>query len=196
MKTSAKTLIALAFTAIIMSTSGFVNQAVASEKAPSSVDKTLKFNKIVVTGNVNVTLVQKAKTDVKSYGYDDTMPTVVQKGYTLYITGAEDAKADVTISVADLVRIEAYNGAHVRTVGNFDLNVLQIFLKDDATANVKGDIASLYTVIKDQADLKLSGTSKKYVMEKNDTATLNTQNFAAVRTETHSLDNMVAVNIR
>lgn len=188
MKTSVKSLLALTMTAIVLSTSAWTSAAFAIEKNRSSSSAAaakMKFNKIVVSGNVRVTVVHGNGSQVSAYdGFDAAQTSIVQKGYTLYINSTEAETVNVTIRVNDLQRIDASNGAIVKTAGHFDLPVLQVFLKDDAKVNVKAKIGSLYTVIKDQSDLKLSGSTSEHILVRNQSAKLDTLKFAALKTKT------------
>ncbi|NQX41738.1 hypothetical protein SAMN05421820_1091 [Pedobacter steynii] len=198
MKTSFKSLLALTLTAIVLSTSAFTSLAVAADKNPSGMLAPLTaFNKIVVTGNVKLTLVQKSKQDITvDSEFDQNKTSFKQKGYTLFINSTASETLYVTVFVTDLQRIDASQGARVATVGNFNLEVLQVFLQDNATASVKGTINSLYTVTKDNSDLKLAGTANQHIIVKNRNSILDTEKFAALKTEMTSLEAGIAANTK
>ncbi|WGQ12508.1 DUF2807 domain-containing protein [Pedobacter gandavensis] len=179
MKTAIKTLIATSLTAIVLTSSAFTT--FAKEKAPmGTAAAAVKFNKIVVTGNANVVLVQGNREDINSYNANSEEGTsVVQKGYTLYINSTDNST--IYVNVKDLQRIDAANTATVKTRGHFDLAVLQIFLKDDAKANVNAKVGSLYTDISGYSDLKLSGSSKEHALVKNDVSKLNLNDFVIAK---------------
>lgn len=165
MKTSIKALFASTLTALFLTSSAFTTFAkekVSTAKAPAA-----NYNKVVVTGTANVILVQKDVEGINAPdNYDETQTTAKQKGYTLYINSTEKDPATVYVYVKDLQRIEASDNATVKTSGDFDLKVLQIILKDDAKANVKAKVGSLYTNVKDKSDLKLSGSTEEHHVEK------------------------------
>jgi hypothetical protein len=198
MKTSFKSLLALTLTAIVLSASAFTSLAVAADKNPSGMLAPLTaFNKIVVTGNVKLTLVQKSKQDITvDSEFDQSKTSFKQKGYTLFINSTDSEILYVTVSVTDLQRIDASQGARVATIGNFNLEVLQVFLQDNATASVKGKINSLYTVTKDNSDLKLAGTANQHIIVKNRNSILDTEKFAALKTEMTSLEAGIAANTK
>lgn len=198
MKTSFKSLLALTLTAIVLSTSAFTSVAVAADKNPSGMVAPLTaFNKIVVSGNVKLTLVQRSKQDIAvDSEFDQSKTSFKQKGYTLFINSTAAETLYVTVSVTDLQRIDASQGARVSTVGNFNLEVLQVFLQDTATASVKGTINSLYTVTKDNSDLKLAGTANQHIIVKNRNSILDTEKFAALKTEMTSLEAGIAANTK
>ena len=196
MKTAVKSLIALTLTAIVLSTSALTNASMAAT-TPSSISPEKPFNRIDVSGNVKVTLIQSKteRVEVKNE-VEGTEVSFKQKGYTLIINSDAKETLDVVIYVKDLQRIEASNGAKVSTLGKFDLNVLQVFLNDDAKAIFKGNIKSLYTVTNGNSDLKLRGTADEHILVKNKMSVLNTTDFAALKTESTFLDNGIAANTK
>jgi hypothetical protein len=179
MKTAIKTLFASALTAIVLTSSAFTT--FAKDTNPVSASANVKFNKVVVTGNAKVVLVQANSESISTNEELTANTTVQQKGYTLYINSTEQSPATIYISVKDLQRIDAANTAEVKTRGNFDLAVLQIFLKDGAKANVNAKVGSLYTDMKDQSDLKLSGSSAEHNLVRNDVSKLNLNDFVIAK---------------
>ncbi|MCX2453465.1 DUF2807 domain-containing protein [Pedobacter sp. PLR] len=178
MKTSIKTLFATALTAIVLTSSAFTT--IAKEKSPTSNRATVKFNKVVVTGNANVVLIQGNKESINSYDeVQSSNTTVQQKGYTLYINSTD--KSTIYVHVKDLQRIDAAQTSTIRTRGNFDLAVLQIFLKDNAKAKVNATIGSLYTEMDGASDLKLSGSSTEHKLVRNDETRLNLTGFVIAK---------------
>lgn len=196
MKTAVKSLIALTLTAIVLSTSAFTNVSMAAT-TPTAISPEKPFNKIDVRGNVKVTLIQSKneRVEVKNE-VEGNEVTFKQKGYTLLINSDAKETLDVVIYVKDLQRIEASNGAKVATLGKFNLNVLQVFLNDDAKATFKGNIKSLYTVTNGSSDLKLLGTANEHILVKNKMSVLNTTDFAALKTESTFLENGIAANTK
>lgn len=179
MKTSIKTLFASALTAIVLTSSAFTT--FAKEKSPTSNSATaVKFNKVVVTGNAKVILIQANTESISSADeVQSSNTTVQQKGYTLYINSTD--KSTIYVYVKDLQRIDAAETASVRTRGSFDLAVLQIFLKDNAKANVNATIGSLYTQMNGKSDLKLSGSSTEYNLVRDDFSKLNQSDFVIAK---------------
>ncbi|WP_316746837.1 GIN domain-containing protein [Pedobacter gandavensis] len=177
MKTAIKTLIASTLTAIVLTSSALTT--FAKEKSPANAAP-VKFNKVVVTGNAKVVLVQGNREAINSYDdLDQNNTSVKQKGYTLYINSTD--QSTIYIQVKDLQRIEAANTASVKTQGNFDLAVLQIFLKDDAKANVNATVKSLYTDLSDQSDLKLSGSTADHQLVNKGLAKLDQHDFVIAK---------------
>ncbi|MBB2150316.1 GIN domain-containing protein [Pedobacter gandavensis] len=196
MKTSVKSLIALTLTAIVLSTSAFTNASMAAV-TPMHTSTEKPFSWIEVSGNVKVTLIQSKKERIELNSEAEGKPvSFQQKGNTLIINSTADETLDVVVYVNDLQRIVASNGAKVTTSGKLNLNVLQVYLNDDAKAVLKGNIKSLYTVTNGNSDLKLRGTADEHILVKNKMSVLNTTDFAALKTESTFLENGIAVNTK
>lgn len=197
MKTSVKSLIALTLTAIVLSTSALTNVSMAAESPMFNHSPEKPFNRIQVSGNVKVTLVQSNKERIQlNNELEGKEVSFIQKGYTLIINSSANEVLDVVVYVKDLNRIEASKGAKIATSGKFNLNVLQVYLNDDAQAVLKGNIKSLYTVSNGNSDLKLRGTADEHILVKNKMSVLNTTDFAALKTESTFLENGIAVNAK
>ncbi|EDM36739.1 hypothetical protein PBAL39_17734 [Pedobacter sp. BAL39] len=182
MKTAIKKLIASTFVAaaILTTTAGsFAQSKIKMEKGPLQ-----PFNKVIVTGNANVVLVQSEKENIRIHDYSDREQIKIsQKGYNLYIDSKNNDPAVIYVYVKDLHRIDASSNAKVKTQGNFNLNVLQIFLQDNAKADVNANVASLYTNMKNKSNLKLAGSSKHHTLIKTDVIKLKMSDFAALKTD-------------
>ncbi|WEK19486.1 MAG: DUF2807 domain-containing protein [Candidatus Pedobacter colombiensis] len=186
MKTSVKTLFASALTVIVLASSAFSSSAVEKN---NNLSASVDFNKVIVTGNARVVLVQSNNPHVVvPENYNKETTTIVQKADKLYITSTEKETIDIVVYVKDLQRIDACQKAIVNTRGKLSSKTLQVFLKDKASASVNGDIASLYTVLKDNASLRLKGSSKDHTLAKGKAAKLKMDQFAAVKTTVNSVD--------
>lgn len=189
MKISVKTLLASLFTAVVLSSSAFTSMAAAQSSSASTIVTGIAFNKVVVTGNVKVELVQADRQKVEVVeDYNKALTSIVQKGDKLFIDSKEAEPLHVIVYVKDLHRIQASNTVAVTTRGKFSADVMQVFLQDKATAFVNGNIGSLYTVVKGNAELKLKGSSRDHVSVKSKVARLKTTQFAALKTTTTSLE--------
>lgn len=196
MKTSAKTLFVSALTAIVLSTTAFTS--VASDKSLNAtvLSFAIDFNKVVVSGNVNVELVQSERPRVVIYDeYDKTLTTIKQRGDKLFINSDEEEPIKIVVYVKDLQRIDARNTANVITRGCFSSSVLQVFLNDKAKAYVNGEIGSLYTLIKGRSELKLKGSSQEHFSVKSEVSKLRTDSFASLKTTTGSVERDALVQI-
>ncbi|WP_316829817.1 GIN domain-containing protein [Pedobacter aquatilis] len=189
MKTSTKNLIASALTAIVLTSSVFATTAVASESKPvTAVAAPANFKRIIVKGNVEVTLVQRQNEGV-SYTEDSFgKAKITQEGNILKITSADKEVAKVIIYANDLFRIEASENATVKTSGKLKTKFLQVFLKGNAHADINSNTEGLYTVIQDNADLKLSGATDNHTLVMGKTPKLTIDRFAALKTNISSAE--------
>jgi hypothetical protein len=182
MKTLVQTF-APALIAVVLSSSALTSVAADQNIHQLEIATPIAFNKIVVTGNVKVELVQSNRQSVfifEDYSKDRT--SIVQKGDKLFISSNEITPVNIVVYMKDLQRIDVSNTASVTTRGKFSASVLQVFLRDEANAYVNAEIGSLYTVLKDRSALKLKGSSNDYTLVKGDVAKLRTDQFAALKT--------------
>ena len=189
-----KTLFASALTAIILSATVFASTAAASPLVAVHTSN-LDIKKIKATGNVKVFVAQASSEWVSMD--EENLPKVSLKqiGNTLTISSSERNPVSVTVYVKDIYRIEASDKAVVKTVGKFNVKYLQVLLKDNAIARVKASTESIYTVISDQANLELLGTTDKHIVKKNGIGIINTEKFAALTTHHEAVEVETAMNI-
>jgi len=188
MKTSIKTLIASSLTAIVLSSAIFTTNVSATEKEPDAILKISAFKRISVKGNVEVTIIQRNNPGI-SYTDDNTgTAKVMQDGDNLKITSTSTEKAKLTVYVNDFYRIEASENAVVKTEGKLRTKYLQIFLKGNAHAEINTSSEGLYTVIADQADLKLSGSTDQHTLVMGKSQKLTIDRFAALKTNISSVE--------
>ncbi|NII83437.1 DUF2807 domain-containing protein [Pedobacter sp. SG908] len=188
MKTSIKTLIATSLTAIVLSSALFTTNASAMEKEPDAILKISAFKRISVKGNVEVTIIQRSNSGI-SYADDNTgTAKVMQDGDNLKITSTSTEKTKLTVYVNDFYRIEASENAIVKTEGKLRTKYLQIFLKGNAHAEINTSSEGLYTVISDQADLKLSGSTDSHTLVMGKSQKLTIDRFAALKTNISSIE--------
>lgn len=171
----------MALIAIVLSNSTFA--LASADKNNKEITLLLDFNKVIVTGNARVMLIQSNKQSVVIYeAYNRKLTSVTQKGDKLYINSNEAEPIHINVYVKDLQRIDASNNVSVATTGKFSSSVLQVFLRDKAKAFINAEIGSLYTVIKDEAGLKLKGSTNDHTLVKDDIAKLKMDQFAALTT--------------
>ncbi|GGE47326.1 hypothetical protein EV200_104238 [Pedobacter psychrotolerans] len=188
MKTSIKTLIATSLTAIILSTAVFSTSVSASEVHPLTISALSSFKKVSVKGNVEVILIQRANNGV-AYAEDNAgTAKIIQDGDVLRITSTDRTTAKVIVYVTDIYRIEAAENAVVKTEGKLNSKYLQIFLKGNAHAEINTTTEGLYTVIQDNADLKLSGSTDNHTLVMGNTQKLTIDKFAALKTNISSIE--------
>lgn len=129
MKTSIKTLITMTF-ALTTLMATLPNNLSAAEKNRTLLYNIKNFRKIVIKGNVEVTLVQGTSIGV-SYADDNTGNVkVTQQGEILRITGLEKEKCKLIVYVNDIYRIEADQNAVVKTEARLTTKFLQIILRE------------------------------------------------------------------
>jgi len=193
MKTLTQTLFAAALTLVVLTSSAmttFAAEPVTIEAAASTVPA---FNKIWVSGNVKVVLTQGDKQTVAgTSNYDANKTSVMSKGQTLYINSMESGQVTINITVKDLQRIEAYGQSVIVTSSNFDVKYLQLFLNQSATAKIKTTAGSLYTVVNDDAVLKLNGTADQSTMVASNIKNLRIADFASLRSESYASEAIMA----
>jgi len=154
-----------------------------------------EIKKVIVTGNTKVVLVQSYKEYITMDELYLDKVSLKQVGNTLTISSSETTPVTVTVYVKDIYRIDAADKANVKTAGKFNLKYLQVMLKGDACARVKAHTESLYTMINERANLELIGTSGSHVSRLAGVAKMNTEKFAALKTEhITNADEAVAYN--
>ncbi|MCZ4223239.1 GIN domain-containing protein [Pedobacter rhodius] len=189
MKTSIKTLIATSLTAIVLTSSVFATSVMAGEHKPTSVSASANnFKRVVIKGNVEITLVQRQNEGV-TYADDNTgKAKITQEGNVLKITSADKDVAKLVVYVNDIYRIDAAENAIVKTNGKIKSKYLQIFLKGNAKADINSTTEGLFTVIEDNADLKLTGATDNHTLVMGKTPKLTIDRFAALKTNISSAE--------
>lgn len=182
MKTPVKTLFAL-LTAIVLTSSTAAVHAAEPAAHITTLNSVKDIRKIVVSGNVNLLLVQDNKESVKVYDkYYSKNALVQQQGGTLRISSYSDRPLSIVVYVKELNAIEANNQSKVRTQGCFQLLNLEVTLKDNATADINAKTVSLFTSVKGASELKIAGTAEKHAIEMCDLGNLAMDQFAASET--------------
>ena len=187
MKTLAKSLFAAALTAVVLTTSAMTTFAAEPTVKETKASSTASFNKIWVSGNVKIVLTQGDKQGVVgTNNYDSKNTSVLSKGNTLYINSTEAGQVTLNITVKDLERVEAYGQSVVVTSNNFDVKNLQLFLNQSATAKISTTAASLYTVVKDNAVLKLNGSAERSTMIASNMKNVKLGDFVSLRSDSYA----------
>lgn len=188
MKTLTKVLFGTTLAAILLTSSAMTTLAANKIEITSVKTSSTGINKVWVAGNVKIVLTQSDKEGVfvdENFNADKT--SVLRGGQTLYINSTEGNQVTVNVSVKDLQRIEAAGGSVVVTKGNFDVKYLQVFLSQSAIAKIKSTVGSLYTVISDDAVLKMSGSSDEHTLIASNMENVKFDDFASLRTENLSV---------
>jgi hypothetical protein len=194
MKNLTKTLLSAALTAVVFITSAMTTFAAKQVSTKSTPLLEVQFNRIWVSGNVKVVLTQgDNQSVVGTSNYDSLKTSVLSKGQTLYINSMESSQVTLNITVKDLERVEAYGQSVVVTSNNFAVKNLQLFLNQSATAKIKTTAGSLYTVVNDDAVLKLNGTAGKSTMVASNMKNVKLSNFASLRSESYASEALMTV---
>lgn len=183
MKTSLKTLIATTITAIVLATTVQTSFAAEKIKMVGNASANSDIKKVIVRGNTKVLLVQSNKEYVTMEEEMMDKVSIKQEGNALTITSSEKSPVTVTVYVKNPFRIDASGTSVVNTVGKFNLKDLQILLKDGAKARVKVQTESLYSVVNNQADLELLGSTGTHIIKSEGLGKLNVEKFAALKTD-------------
>jgi len=187
MKTLAKTLFAAALTAVVLTSSAMATFAAEPVKAETKTASLSKFSRIWVSGNVKLILTQGDKQNVEgTSNYDATKTSVSTDGKTLFINSEETSQVTLNITVKDLERIEAYGQSVVVTSNNIDAKYLQLFLNQSATAKIKTTAGSLYTIVKEDAVLKLNGTAGESTMIASNMKNVKLADFASLKSASYA----------
>lgn len=188
MKNLTKTLFAAVITAVVLTSSAVSSFAsVKSSPEPMSVRSKSSFKRIWVSGNVKLVLHQGDMQKVVSTNdYDTAKLSVMTNGQTLYIKSDQPGLVTLDVTVKDLERVTAYGRALVVTSNNFDVNYLQVFLHENAHAKIKTKAKSLYTVVNEDAKLKLNGTADQSTVIAANMKNVKLNDFACSMSESYA----------
>ncbi|MGY3055640.1 hypothetical protein ACVWYG_003861 [Pedobacter sp. UYEF25] len=182
MKTQIKTIIATTFAALTLTVGSL--SANAAVKHPSAITSSVKtFKKVNVNGNLEVIFIQSNKEGI-SYADDNFgIAKVTQEGDQLNITSITNGVTKLVVYVKDIYRIQGSGNAVISTEGKLDVNNLQIFLKENAKANINTTTSSLYTVLNDNSSLILSGATENHILTRSKDSSLVLAHFDAKNTD-------------
>jgi len=193
MKTSIKTLVALAITAVVL-TGSTVNSFATEIKKETVLAEVKKVNKINVSGNVELILVQSTNESVKVYDdYYAKNALVQQKNGELRISSFNKEILTIVVYVNSLTEITATDHASVRTSGKFNTLALDVNLKDNATASLDINTLNLFTNVADSANLTLTGSTESYSSLMGSLAQVNMSKFSSESTNIQSKNTIAKV---
>lgn len=192
MKNFIKNLIALVVTAIIVTTSTASTFA-ADGKKETVLTTVKKVNKIKVSGNVELILVNSTDERVKVYDdYYAKNALVQQKDGELRISSFNEKTLTVVVYVNNLTELTASDNATVKTYGKFSAMALNVNLEDKAIAYLDMNTISLSTSVSGEANLTLTGSTEDYSSLMGGFAKVNTVQFTAQTTTIQSKNTAVA----
>lgn len=192
MKTSIKSLIALTLTTLALTTAT-VNVKAAEANQVTVLSQVKKVNKISVSGNVELILVQSADESVKVYdSYFSKNALVQQKDGELRISSFNKETLTVIAYVSNLSAITASDNSTVKTFGKFNALSLDVTLTDQAKAVLNTNTVSMYAQLNDKSNLSLTGSTSDYNAVMGSVASVNMSQFIASSTNIQSKNNTVA----
>jgi hypothetical protein len=145
-----------------------------------------------VKGNTVVYLIQSEREHVTIEQGDLNDVSIKQIGNTLIISSDKKEAAIVTVYFKDIYRVDASNMSTVISVGKLNIDYLQVLLKDNATARIKADTKSLYTVTDGRSKLELIGSTQEHILQTNENSKLKFKNFLAQSTKRVQEAEMIA----
>ena len=163
MKTTIKNLIAAGITATVLLGTTLAAKADVAPAKSTVLSSIKNINKIAISGNVELILVQGAEESVKVYNdYYANNAMVQHKDGQLRISSFGKEKLTVVAYVKNLSAITAADQSTIKTYGKFDLLNFSIGLEDQAKADINANTVSVATDIKDEARLNLSGKTDEH----------------------------------
>ncbi len=191
MKTSIKTLGIAALTSLV-SIIAFSGSASANEKI-TLLNKIGKFNKLTVSGNVDVLIVQSPESRVTVYDdYYAKNALVQEKNGELRISSFEKKPLSVVVYTNQLTEINASDQATVNTQGVFKTICLEVNLKNEAKANLNTSTLDLFAQLDNDANLELSGDAVDYNVVMNDNTSIKTDKFKSDNTSISAKKTVIA----
>jgi hypothetical protein len=191
MKTSIKNLIAaVTLTLVVLTGSTMITRA--DDNTVTTLTEVKKVNKINVSGNVELILIQSANESVKIYdNYYTKNALVQQKDGELRVSSYNKETLTVVVYVNSLTSITASDNAVVKTQGKLSTLDLTVNLNDNASADINTNTISLSTNVKGNSNLTLSGSTSDYDAIIASTSKVNMNQFAAETSSIRS-NNVVA----
>ena len=178
MRTSIKNLIAATLTLIVLTSATIMTKA--DDNVVTVLTDVKKINKINVSGNVSLILVQSADERVNVYNnYYTKNALVQQKDGELRVSSYEKEALIVVVYVSNLSSITASENAIIKTHGKFTALNLDVNLNDFAKADLNTNTISLNTNVNSNANLTLAGSTSEYNAVVNRLSKVDMINFVA-----------------
>ena len=193
MKFSIKNLFATALTLVVLTGSAF-----ASTTKPSTnvtvLTQIKNINKIVVSGNVEILLIQAPVESVKVYdSYYAKNALVQEQNGELRISSFNKETLTVAVYVRELSSIELGDNSTVKTYGKVNFLSLDVILKGAAKADINANTINLTTTVKDNAIIELSGSTTEHYATLSSQAKMNMDQFTAKNTTVNSIAPVYAI---
>ena len=179
MKTSIKTLLALAITTIVL-TGSTLSTFAADDQKQTVLTEVKKVRTINVSGNVQLLIVQSNTESVKVYdNYYSNNALVQKKDGELRISSYSKETLTVVVYVNNLTSISASGRATVKTFGKMTALSLAVNLSNNATAELNTNCVNLTSSISDTSSLILTGNTETYTSSVGNFANVNMSGFTA-----------------
>lgn len=187
MKFSIKNVFATALILVVLTGSAFASTSNSSNNV-TVLNQVKNINKIVVSGNVEVLLIQAPVESVKVYdSYYAKNALVQQQEGELRISSFDKQTLTVAVYVRELSTIELKDNSSVKTYGKVNFLNLDVILKGSAKADIDANTISLTTTVKDNANLELSGSTTDYYAVLSSNAKMNMDQFKAENISVNSI---------
>lgn len=189
MKTSIKNLISAVLTTVVLTSSAFAStDEQKNTNTVTILNQVKNINKLVVSGNVEVFLIQAPIESVKVYdSYYSKNALVQQEAGVLRISSFQKEPLQVAVYVNNISSIQASDNASVKTFGKVAFLSLDVILKDKATADIDAKTVSLFTSVKDNASLTLSGSTEDHNALLGAGAKMSMNQFAALNSSVSNI---------
>ncbi len=184
MKNSFKKFATIALSAVVLGLTFNSVQAAENKSSYTNLSSIKNIQKIKVSGNVKLILIQDAKESVQmNDSYYQKNALVQQQDGELRISSFNKETLTVIAHVNNLTDIEASDLSEVSTYGNFNLLSLNIVLNDQAKANINATTLSLTTKVNNKGNLNLSGSSDYYTAVLGNLANVKMNDFTALTSD-------------
>ncbi|MEE1884451.1 GIN domain-containing protein [Pedobacter flavus] len=171
MKTSIKSIIAIALTALTLTTASASNKVTVLKEVKN-------FNALNVSGNVEIILVQSNEEKVQVYNnYYENNALVQTKDGVLNISSYDDETLTVVVNFKKLSKITASDDASISNIGKISALGLDINLKNNSKAALNLNTIELSTKMNGNSVLYLEGSSLNYRSSVQNLASINLNKF-------------------
>lgn len=190
-----KAILTSALTAIMLSATTISSFAAENRSSIAISSDNPDIKKVIASGNIKVLIIQGKREWISLNEDEREKISIQQVGNTIRLSSTEKKPITITLYVKSPFRIEAANEATVRTLGNFNVPYLQVILKDNAVGRIKATTESLYTVLSNNSNLELVGSTGLHLVKSDGAATMKTEKFAALKTDMLSIENDVVASV-
>ena len=182
MKNAIKNIIAASIVAALVLGSSIASKAADGKSHTTIVSTVKQINKIIVSGNVEVILIQDVADQVKVYNdYYANNALIQEKNGLLRISSFGRDKLTVAVHVKNLNTIELEDKSTVKTYGSFYLLGLDVTLRDQAKADMNINTIQLSVNVGKDAQLSLAGTAEEFTDKTHATAMEDTKKDALLQ---------------